>query len=222
MPAVAAEVIELTKPCTKCGDTKPFSDFYMSRREADGKTDWCKVCMNGQGARYRAANPTCSHGNYVKRVARFDEEAAKAKRGVSKRCCTCKVEKPLSDFTKDRNTSWGLSARCRPCNSDRALAWRKENPQRARRVQKMSFLRRKYGISEDALHALVEAQGGKCGICRDMLDMGRHTCIDHNHETGAVRGLLCRKCNSGIGQLRDSQEIVRAALHYLIDREGER
>ena len=64
-----------------------------------------------------------------------------------------------------------------------------------------------------AWHALVVAQGGRCAICNDQL-AGR-ICVDHDHSTGAVRGLLCSPCNTGIGHLRDNADIVESAAAYL-------
>lgn len=61
---------------------------------------------------------------------------------------------------------------------------------------------------------MIEAQGGACAICR--LEFGdKSPRIDHCHETGVVRGLLCMKCNSGLGMFGDRPERIQAALDYL-------
>lgn len=62
---------------------------------------------------------------------------------------------------------------------------------------------------------MLAQQGGVCGICKDERTSDRRFHIDHDHETGAVRGLLCHACNTGIGSLRDSPDLLRAALTYL-------
>jgi hypothetical protein len=62
---------------------------------------------------------------------------------------------------------------------------------------------------------MVEQQGGGCAICHKPLKLDRDTVIDHDHATGRIRGVLCRKCNIGIGQLRDDPTIVASALAYL-------
>lgn len=58
---------------------------------------------------------------------------------------------------------------------------------------------------------LLSEQNGVCAICKEEVKL----CIDHNHETGKVRGLLCQKCNAGVGMLRESLTIVLAVYDYL-------
>jgi hypothetical protein len=81
--------------------------------------------------------------------------------------------------------------------------------------------KRRYGISHEQYEALYEKQGGLCAICRRAHEesfRGRLR-VDHDHSSGAVRGLLCDRCNVCIGQMGDTAEAVRAfllaALPYL-------
>ncbi|MBA7572888.1 hypothetical protein ES708_14675 [subsurface metagenome] len=62
---------------------------------------------------------------------------------------------------------------------------------------------------------LWESQDGKCAICGESFIKLFNTCVDHNHETGEVRGLLCRKCNVAIGFLNDDPELMEKAIKYL-------
>lgn len=220
MPVVS-HAPELAKPCTKCGAAKPLSEFYAARRETDGKTDWCKPCMNAQGARFRAAHPENRRNKHKAAVERFDPAAAAVLQIGLRKCCDCGKEKPYSEFPKFRGVKVGVGSRCRVCNSEAAEKWRAENRRQDRKNNKLSRIGRKYGLTAAAILALHQSQGGKCAICRKDLDLGPDMSIDHNHTTGAVRGILCRTCNSGIGLLRDSQRLIRAALKYLADREGE-
>jgi hypothetical protein len=59
---------------------------------------------------------------------------------------------------------------------------------------------------------MIEAQGGLCAICAGPLDRPH---VDHDHETGKVRGILCFNCNAGLGKFKDSVEIADAATEYL-------
>lgn len=73
-------------------------------------------------------------------------------------------------------------------------------------------LRTKYGITLTQWLAMVDAVGGKCEIC------GKNDeamCVDHCHDTGRVRGVLCRKCNRAMGQLGDTPDHLARALTYL-------
>lgn len=89
--------------------------------------------------------------------------------------------------------------------------WRAANPGRHREHSVKSL----YGLSAEAYHALLTAQKSVCAICQRP-PMGRGELhVDHDHTTGVVRGLLCQKCNQGLGQLDDSPERLRQALAYL-------
>lgn len=69
----------------------------------------------------------------------------------------------------------------------------------------------RYGLSHEKYTEMVEAQNGSCAICKAITDL----LVDHDHNTGAVRGLLCRPCNSGIGQFYDSPARLLSAIEYL-------
>jgi len=76
-------------------------------------------------------------------------------------------------------------------------------------------LRRKYGLTVDDYNARLSAQGGGCAICRKEQDGGKKLVVDHCHETGVVRGLLCDGCNQAIGRLGDNSRSVQRAVSYL-------
>lgn len=91
---------------------------------------------------------------------------------------------------------------------------RQENPALAQEKHR----RRKYGLSTAVVLALLDLQNNRCPICGRLAD--RNSSVDHCHKTGLVRGMLCRSCNAGIGQLRDSVELLRAAIAYLLAPPG--
>jgi|SRR5579859_6476634 len=76
------------------------------------------------------------------------------------------------------------------------------------------YLQSSYGISLLDYERLVRDQDNKCAICGQEDNLGWLS-VDHNHETGEVRGLLCRACNAAIGALKDDPDLVRKALEYL-------
>ena len=75
-------------------------------------------------------------------------------------------------------------------------------------------LRRRYGITHADFEHQLRVQGGRCAICNTP-----HTAsplhVDHDHDTAALRGLLCTACNVGLGQFHDDVELLEAATHYL-------
>ena len=77
-------------------------------------------------------------------------------------------------------------------------------------------LQQRYGIDTAGYEALLEAQNGACAICGDgECSDGRKLHVDHDHDTGEIRGLLCYRCNAGIGLLRDDVTLVKKAVEYL-------
>jgi hypothetical protein len=99
--------------------------------------------------------------------------------------------------------------------------WAAENPERYAYLQRRSRLR-KYGMTPEDYDALLLAQGGVCAICRTEetdLDSRRNKprslAVDHDHESGRVRALLCGMCNKGIGAFMDNADLMRAAVNYL-------
>ena len=77
------------------------------------------------------------------------------------------------------------------------------------------YLKRHYGITQEEYDAMLIKQAGGCAICgKPPLDV-KFLSVDHNHQTGKVRGLLCRKCNLAIGILQDDPSLLRRAVNYL-------
>lgn len=72
---------------------------------------------------------------------------------------------------------------------------------------------KKHGITQQRFESMLTSQDGRCAICGEHM---RLPCIDHDHRSGQVRGLLCTGCNTGIGDLKDDPRVVKAALDYLI------
>ncbi len=125
-------------------------------------------------------------------------------------CSKCDSVKPLDEF-------WH-GAVCKECENSRQRRERRENTQAARSRRKASNdwqARNKYGVTQDELDRLREID--TCQSCKRHVDDLPDTClaIDHNHDTGAVRGVLCRKCNRGIGFFDDDPELLRQAADYL-------
>ena len=86
--------------------------------------------------------------------------------------------------------------------------------------QKARGLRDSFDLSLDEYRKMLEAQDGKCAICSQPETHKRNgklkaLAVDHNHKTGAIRGLLCSDCNTGIGKLKDDPKVLRLAAQYL-------
>jgi hypothetical protein len=110
---------------------------------------------------------------------------------------------------------------------ERTRQWREDNPERYAELQRRtrsapgykeslrkSHLKRKYGLTPDDYDAMLAAQRGGCAICGAPAPEGQSLHVDHCHDSGAVRGLLCFRCNAGLGQFdHDSERLARAASY---------
>lgn len=76
-------------------------------------------------------------------------------------------------------------------------------------------LRRKYGITPELYDAIAEMQGEACAICGRARPYGEKLHVDHNHDKGYVRGLLCKTCNMAVGLFHDDPAVIRSALEYI-------
>lgn len=136
----------------------------------------------------------------------------------TKYCNGCKQWKPISEFHKTENGNYSeYRAHCKDCRNKRRNEYRRNNPERF----KNEILRRTFGITLDEYRKILEKQKGVCAICgkpetSTFKGKLRHLSVDHNHETGQVRGLLCNDCNAAIGFFKDDIEILANAIKYLV------
>lgn len=161
-----------------------------------------------------------------KRAAILYNHLIKFKLDLAYDCKDCNQTKSINCFSA---TSFG-EKRCAECHAKYMRARNKRaseaNPtywrDRARRQrekltdeQKRDIdLKQRYGISLDDYNILFAAQNGLCAICKEK-GSERGLFVDHNHETGKVRGLLCDNCNVGIARLKENGNILENAMNYL-------
>lgn len=143
------------------------------------------------------------------------KKAAKGKGLVSKVCVICGAGFKTGGVS---NRVITCSAECRAERARQTLSERQpvQNERRRGGPNRRSNLLRRFGLTEDDYLQMLEAQGGRCAICgTDTPGTAGVFAVDHDHTTGAVRGLLCRGCNIGIGNLGDDVERLRRAIEYL-------
>lgn len=99
------------------------------------------------------------------------------------------------DMSITRITSATGRHRCRKCAVIASREWNNSHPKNRLIIQRRKLLKKKYGLTLEQYHEILKKQDGKCAICK-CLPNGNHLAVDHNHETGKIRGLLCMKCNS--------------------------
>lgn len=129
----------------------------------------------------------------------------------SKVCRDCRIDKPSIDFPKNQNNNDGLHSYCRSCNNARA----KKSPNYKASIRKAQLFKF-YGITPEDYDSMFAKQQGVCAICGEADDEKRkYLCVDHNHTTGVVRGLLCHNCNIGLGKFKDDINLLNKAIWYL-------
>lgn len=133
---------------------------------------------------------------------------------TSKVCGTCHLEKPIDEFHAHATAPDRHQSRCKPCAVEIAMRWNKEHPEAFRRNARTHKLRKEYGITQAEYEAMVERQKGACAVCRRPPKTGRLH-IDHDHDSGKVRGLLCMPCNSFLGKISEDVVILKRAVAYL-------
>ena len=125
---------------------------------------------------------------------------------LMKRCKICKEVKNDDEFY--RNTG----KKCKSCYRK----YTKEHLYKYKHLRHGYRLKMKYGITKLDYQELLNQQGGGCAICGKPESEFKYPLnVDHDHETGFVRGLLCPKCNTAIGYLNDDKELIARALNYM-------
>jgi hypothetical protein len=191
----------MEKKCGRCKIIKPYDEFYVDRNRKDGRTFACIACCK---ERWK---------DYSEKI-----KAARAPKVLveptEKLCRRCDQTKPIAAFGKrqERANGKAVRSRCKECESILHREWRLSNPNSSR----YRNLKSKYGISATDYMVILDSQDGVCAICRgDSNPSGHMLSVDHDHSTGMIRGLLCKKCNTGIGNLNDDPRLIARALEYL-------
>jgi hypothetical protein len=149
--------------------------------------------------------------------------------GSPTRICTkCRRELPVEAFSfRDRRGTMVPISRCRDCATDYSRDWRSNNRRRVNsrardyrqrhpdRIARIALRRSatRAGLNKDDIEAYYGNHGGLCDICGKP-PADKRLAVDHDHATGAFRGLICRKCNSAIGYFDDNPDLLRAAVRY--------
>lgn len=142
------------------------------------------------------------------------------KDGLQSRCKGCQSAATMRHQKNNRAEHnekvrvWSKQNRDK-CNATKRR-YRKKHPDRCRAASR----RRTRGITNEEYVQLLKQQNGVCAICRQpetTVRGGRvqHLSVDHNHATGEIRGLLCVGCNTALGSMKDSEELLLAAVEYI-------
>lgn len=150
-----------------------------------------------------------------------------------KYCPGCKETHSLENFHKSKSRPDGLTSWCKTCVKNNGAKWRKNNKERKNEYAKEYYqenkdrmnvrrIERLYGLSPEEHQRMKDEQGNLCKLCNQpetgtnaMNGKIQELCIDHCHDTGKVRGLLCRRCNHLIAALGDTEQSIERVFHYM-------
>ncbi len=215
-----------TKTCSRCKAEKILDAFSTNRAMTDGKNIYCRACLSEADKARR------------KKMAESPRPSV-----TEKKCVRCSTVKPASEYARNKSSTTGLQSYCKSCTRGiclqrieqgirpppfkecsvcgKTLPASKYHRNRAvsttlapackdcsrRRVRCV-----KYRLTNEWLDKIDAAT--QCEICDQPID-GPQKHLDHDHATGAPRGVLCTKCNAMLGFARDSQKILSSACQYL-------
>lgn len=190
--------IPKTKVCPGCKQELSSDNFGRNASNKDGLQSRCRPCCG-----------ICVKKNREKYRSREQVDIPDFKT-----CSKCGEIKGGNDFNKNSREQDGLDDWCKKCSGRKLSKWVKENKDSGKRY----VLRREYGVTLDWFNKTLSEQGGVCAICgKENNRKGYLLAIDHCHEDGRVRGLLCFFCNLGIGSFKDDCSILEKAKQYLSD-----
>jgi Recombination endonuclease VII len=175
------------KTCPRCEEAKPASGYGRNRSRPDGLSFYCLQCNRARNNRWYL-----EHRQALGKTVRDRSWVPDGFRW----CPSCEQAVAVEDYTRNIGTSSGFGSRCRRC---------------ANAANSVGYFYRTYKMTQVQLDALRAAQDDRCAICGD----AGPAHLDHDHDAGHVRQLLCQRCNHGLGLFRDDPAVLRIAAEYV-------
>ncbi len=179
-----------TKKCSKCGEVKSVTDFTRNPAGSDGYYAKCRLCWNAYRRELRASKPLTGR-------RKISAELRKIALANQRVCPTCLQLKDVSEFGKNAGKPEERRIQCNACIRNRNLM-------------------RDFGITSADYDRMFEEQDGKCANCGSSTPGKtiKHFHVDHDHQTGRVRALLCEDCNRTGGSLGDDPNKIISLAYY--------
>lgn len=188
--------------CSKCGQWKTTIDYWKSPRKPDCLSTVCKSCVTS-AQKYRQAENIKKH------------ESIGLSPSEKRSCTRCKQEKTEENYRLLRQSASGIDTICAECRREQDRDRYKRDREKRKYQSRWGSFKFKFGLKRSDWELLLLGQNGKCPICREAFQDSADICVDHDHVSKKVRGLLCRKCNMGIGLFGENTSSLRRAADYL-------
>ena len=201
-------------------DVQPVYPVSQSEAESVGSPYFLtgRPCLRGHISPRYTKGGRCSHCQRQAIAARkgrkFNPEVSRHAKTIRRVNAAAKKEStyvPLLPCLHGHSLRWTATGNCVECGN--------AGKDRHRIAGRFARFKREYGLSKDDYLSLVSKQSSSCAICGKHEPNHFSLHIDHCHKRNVVRGLLCGRCNQGIGLLQESKEIMESAIDYL-DRHG--
>lgn len=190
-----------TKVCTECETILSLECFSFSKKERKNRISKCRSCS--QRKYFNEINKNQKVFEHRKRQM----EAKNKETKNTKACTVCYHVLPLDNFSNAKNKRKGKCCQCKEC----VRKYKQEHKKEAKNYR----FNTAYGITLEKFNTLFYSQQNKCKICGTRNFGLKGPALDHCHNTGKIRGVLCNKCNLALGLLNDDIEILRNAIQYL-------
>ncbi len=200
----------MSKQCTRCQKQLGFDQYSPDKRNKDGLQSQCHACRKS-----------------YKQLERDRRKEGIGLKIISEKTCNkCSITKTVDKFYRDMGLADGYGTICKECKHISTNAWRekkrteynaymkkyrKTHPEKYSQARNRG-LKHRYGIDQMEYNRLLVEQLGNCAICRKP-PTDKPLVVDHNHDTGKVRGLIHSGCNVAIAIL-DNEELLQQALDY--------
>jgi hypothetical protein len=148
-------------------------------------------------------NRTCKVCNEYKDISNFQPQGLQCRS-----CRTAKSKAYWNNLPEDVRIA-------RRKNGDAQRRWVENNPERSKELSRKQHLKRKFGLSVEEYAKMLASQNGVCSLCENSCATGYSLAVDHDHNTGKIRGLLCKNCNTALGLLKENVETMTKAIDYI-------
>lgn len=190
-----------TKECKECKKTKPISEFGKHLKCRLGVRNKCKKCYSEKSIKYQK-------DHYEDRKKYINEWRKNNKN---------KIDKQSREYRDIKNAArrkkYKQDEEYRERQKSKAKEWQTKNQEK----RKEQRLKSTYGITLTQFNELLKNANSQCEICgySDMSDKKIFPLVDHCHDSGKIRGILCANCNHGLGKFKDNIYLLKKTINYL-------
>ena len=135
---------------------------------------------------------------------------------MEKRCYKCKLQKSIEEFHKSKSNPRGYRGECKKCSRIITAEYFRKHPEAAKKGDLKYRLTHKFGLTLNEYNNIGDLYNWRCFICKiPQSECSTNLAVDHDHSDGRIRGLLCRRCNHGLGFFKDDVSLLNEAVKYL-------